>query len=105
MTMIGTPAVNQRSGGTHLYAGTAGDAGAFAQRHASICNEEALGAPFFKSKGKVAHKLSASPHAAPAEDAAVVFHDDIWMGSIYRVWLKIGGKGPVGHSFCISGVL
>ena len=73
--------------------------------NAGIGNQDALGTAFFKTEGEIANQFTAGTYAAAAEDAAVVFQNDIWMGSIHRIGLPVWLKRPMGHSFVVGSIL
>ena len=87
---VGAPAVDQGAGRADLHAVPAGNAGGLAQRDAQIGDQEAVGAAFFKAQGEIAHQFAAGANAAPAQDAAVVFQDEIWMRGIHREGCQLG---------------
>ena len=80
---ISTPAVNQGAGWANLDAGSAADAGAFRLKVNPDQQPARFRAAFFKTEREITDQFSAGTHAAAAEDAAVVFHNNIRVGCIH----------------------
>ena len=79
MTLIGADSVYQRTGRADLDAGSTFDACAFAQWDIRVGDNDASGAAFCNLKGEVACKFTAGAYTAPAQDAAVIIQNKIWM--------------------------
>ena len=85
--------------------GTAGHAGALAERNGIIGYEEAVCTAFFETEGEITNQFTAGTDATAAEDAAVVVHNDEWVGCIHIVGLPVRLQVPVSHAFVVSTVL
>ena len=105
VTEVGAGAINEGARGADLHARTAGDTGAFAERHIGIGNDDGGGTTLFNAEREVTRHLSACTDATSAKDTAVVIEDEVRMAGIDwevgPLWLH----GPVRHVFVVSGVL
>ena len=76
-----------------------GDTRALTQRHIQVGDDAAACTAFLRAQCEVAHQLSAGAHTPPAQDAAVMIQDKIWVRGINRKIFPIRLQRPVIHTF------
>ena len=104
-TVISGAAIDQGPGRADLDAGTAADAAALAQGQSGVGDQQATGAAVLDPQGGVANQLAAGPHAAAAQDTAVVVQADVRMRAVQLKRLPVGLQGPVGHVLGVGRIL
>ena len=81
---IGAAPVDQCAGGADLQARAARDAGGLAKRHVGVGDDHRPRAAFADAQRVVGRDLVARPHAAAAQDAAAVVHEEVLARGVHR---------------------